>query len=239
MFFELLAPNNSCTFNVSIANKYGLNCAIYLSEVIRQYYGEPFKINVNDIRNRTTLNSEKQSREREKLIKREILIESKKGFIDIDVEKLLNEFRGDPEKKVTQSGSFYKDKNEAKSIRIEGYLRDAVKSTNPQFREAMYRWIDSIHSSENSLSKSQVQTAEEDVIRYANGNLSLSLELLRIATCFSYRDIKWAYNNYRQDLARERMYAGKVDFSTNKNYNNMCKQEEIERDNVVLSGEVF
>jgi hypothetical protein len=238
MFFELLAPNNTCTFNSSIANKYGLDCAIYLSELLRQYVGQSIQVDFASIRKRTTLSKQKQNAAKDKLISKGILIEDEDHCIDIDIQKLLKEFAGNTDKIIVESGSFYED-NTAASLRISSALKKAVRSNNPQFREAMYNWIDTVRGKEGFLSKSQVQIAEDTVIRHCGNNLPQAIQLIEIATACAYKNIEWAWEQYTRDIQNNKKKSNSVDFNKQTQYNNTYRESEMERDDIILSGEVF
>jgi len=228
MLIDLLSQNNYCRFNTAIAKIIGLHAAIYLealldinykaiqknkirvvvntasdSENDTQETQQFFVIDRKYVEAKTTIDAAEQFSLDEKLMELDII---KKEQVDsnelcIDIQTLTGLVMNSDEKLTKKIAKLASKCNVNKTKRecISDNLKAQIKIQNPQLAEAYREWIDSIMSNPRAfLSTQALQIAQKDVDSFANHNLDVALEILKIATLNGWKDMTWAINRYRQ-----------------------------------------
>ena len=88
------------------------------------------------------------------------------------------------------------DKGDAKTgvkVRLLGKLN----STSEEYIIAVGSWIDSVQDKFGLMRNDTFSYAIESLDKFADHNLDVALEVLKIATANQYRDMNWAINNYK------------------------------------------
>lgn len=221
MLIELLNSNNYISFNIKTAQIFGLNTAVYLSELFKIYEkamnknklidDNYFKLDRKYVFIRTTVSSEEQIRIDEKMnvigiIKKhqtnpDILKLDTKLYASIitseDVELLedLSErFNTTPKKEK-------KSLKETKTEKIVENLKNSISCSDYELLTALRAWVDSIYANPkgNYLSKESIKLFQETLYSYTKGDLDLALRLVKIATIQGYKDCSWAISVYEKD----------------------------------------
>lgn len=222
MLIDLLSDNNSISFNSYIASKIGLNAAIYLSELLKQYSfcrnnnylnENYFTVDRVAIFNRTTLTEEQQLNIDVILMRLNLLLKrrsiqdplSEDYFIHVD--NILNLFASDDEKINKELKKITKAKAPTKLTQREQHkvtLKAGIKCTNEELLQAYRDWVDGVYENPHGfLSQKSIQIFQNTVDEFAKGDLDLALKIIDIATINGYRDAQWAINVFHKDYEKE------------------------------------
>lgn len=216
MFLDLICTDNQISCNVRAAKLLGLECAIYLNELINIYAKATKKDKLNEngyfrlsrsyITTRTTLTFKRQLELDQCLQNVEIITKDKDDSdlmcIDIDMyASILTNQDSNISKKVEKLvGKKSKlERDEDKKTAIMDRLKSNIKIDNEELRNAYYDWIESVYAKPGGfLSNSAIKIFEDTVNSYAKGDLDLALAILRIATVRSYKNADWVINIYEE-----------------------------------------
>lgn len=209
MLADLLAEKNRATFNSYIANKYGLELAIYVEQVI-SYYSEAcrnetlqdggVRLPREEITEHTTLSNEKQLDIDEQLESMRVL-ERHTGDVNVvmpNIHTLIVLF-SDEDLKVVNMANKLKDavsKNrkskEKKEQNIERNLKTYITTDNEQLRQAYYTWIDSmVESNPTALNREGVLQAQQFIDEFVGNDLELALTIINCCAIYAYRCMEW------------------------------------------------
>lgn len=207
MIVELLSTSNLQSFNVRLADIIGLHEAIYLNALIeinekafrKKKVDENnfFTIDRDYIKSRTTISCKEQKQIEATLKELEILDlkEDNKIFIDFStITSIMTNEDEDLNKDLTLIRA--KKSKRTKSEAIIANLKNAIKTTNYELRQAYNAWIDGVYAKQGWMTKQAVITGEKLVDDFANHNLDTALEIINIAAINAYRDMQWAINYY-------------------------------------------
>lgn len=227
MLIDILGPSNIVEFNSTIANKIGLNGAIYLSELIRQYniskntdtlIDDYFTLDRTNIFERTTLNEQSQQEIDILLMRLNILLKRPSDLdplcedININMSNFINMFASDNEKLSSDLKKFATSKSNKMSQRDKHKLelKSQLRCSNRELLEAYKCWIDGVYDNPKGfLSVTAIKVFQKTVDDFAKGDLDLALKIVEIATIHGYRDATWAINIFNKDYKAqfEREYA--------------------------------
>ena len=219
MITDLLATDNMVSYNVKIANIMGLHTAIYITELInisvkatqkkKLVVDKYFTVDRKYITRRTTIDVKEQLAIDYKLAKVGV-IQKPAGGIDtlyIDVDKLaeiissddpeyLQKVSKNTEVKTTALPGLKQTMRQKQAEEMKGYLT----TVNSDIRNALEGWVDGVYSNPNGfLSKRAVNIFERTVDEFAQGDFTVAMKIIDIATVGGYRDATWAINKYRDD----------------------------------------
>ena len=204
----------------------GLNCAVYLGEILRQY---EVALNDGNVKNGKFFIDRTTARVRTTIIKSEqlkydgilseILVIKKESSasddISIDFEKLISIMTAEDEKTVktlkevssTTKREQKENAAEAKTEHVASSLKAYINTTNVDLYNAYSKWIDVLLRSNNKkyVTKGCIIEAQEVINKSTevliNGemkhNLEMALDILDIATNFEYTNIEWALKKYK------------------------------------------
>lgn len=221
MLLDLLSSDNYVSYNVKIAQLMGLDCAVYLSELINinrkaitkdKIEDKCFVINRQYIENRTTLNVDQQLILDSKLKEAGILGKNldNPDAVYIDANALVNLIAAGDAKlleRVTKLTKL-KDVSRVAAGKMTQRMRDmlncktAISTDSAELSAALSGWIEGVYAKPNGfLSKRAVTIFQNELYKYTNGDLDLALKLVDIATVGGYRDFRWAVEEFERNYA--------------------------------------
>lgn len=218
MLLDILNRNDYISFNITMAKIFGLQAAIYFSELVNIYQkavnknklidSAYFKLDRKYMLNRTTISLEDQIQIDNKWMTHKLIEKYNdnpdilKLNINLFISILANEdisVLNDLSKQLN-----IKNKNvekETKKQAIIKNLKDSIVCSNYELLTALRNWVDTIMNKPNGfLSKNIIVTFQKTLDTYTKGNLDLALRLVEIATIQGYKDCSWAINIYEKDL---------------------------------------
>ena len=218
MLIDVLNSDNYISFNITVAQLFGLVNAVYISELLniqkkattkKKLVDEKyFKLDRKYIFNRTTLSAEEQLQIDKALMKFDIVSKHKDDpdLVSFNVTNFLAIVTGeDPEdikkvKKEMKSSTTKAKKETAKSIMIKN-LKESIECSNYELLTALREWIDSICNNPKYgwLSKTAIKTFQDTLYDYTKGDLDMALRIVQIAAIQCYRDCNWAIQVYEKD----------------------------------------
>jgi len=240
MLIELLSPSNYISFNIKLAEIFGLHSAIYISELLNindkairkdKIQESSFILDREYISNRTTIKVEEQIEIEKNLIKLGILEKPNENencvILNINVLTTLmmsaDEDLVEGVKKLSKLKS-EKKKRGTKSEAIKDNLLTNIVTTNIELLEAYKEWIDAVVAKEGWMSKKAVLYGQSVIDEFSNRDLDVALGVLAIAAMHGYRDIQWAINIYKDQ------YKVKREFKTTTpavNFSPVCVSSEV------------
>ena len=234
MFNQAFGDSNYCSYNIRIANLFGLEAAVYLNCIlsldgISNNKDGNILVNREGIKNITTLTYDAQ-RNLDKLFNKVSvfnIIDSNE--LSIDYSHLLSLFNSDYENIVYTEAPKIKEstKKKTKSEAIKDELRRLIKTDNPQLRDAYSDWIDAVFAKQGWMSKKSVTLGQSTIDSFCNGDINKAISVLNIASINGYRDIQWAINTYEAN-------------KNEKKKNNLTFNTEFKpKDKIDLAQEVF
>lgn len=211
MLIDLLSPGNFVSYNVIVAKLIGLHEAIYVSELLRINEKATSKGKTTDgffildrdyMEHRTTFNVEEQKLIEKKLKNLGVLLSPEtdnESAMKVDTELLTGMLMSEDEKLLDKIKVFAgKKPRMTKQEKILSNLQQNVTCSNDELKSAYYDWIESVITKSGWLSKAAVVLAQETVDDFAQHDLDVALDVVRIASVNGYRDINWAIQRYRE-----------------------------------------
>lgn len=218
MFIDILNSNNYISFNIKTAQIFGLNTAVYISEILNIYEKarikqklvdkEYFKLDRKYVFIRTTLSIEEQLRIDEKLVKVGIIFKhiDNPDTMKIDLKMFASIITSDDVSLIEDlskklGGLNKKDPKESKKQAIITALKNSIQCSDYELLTALRDWVDAIFANPkgNYLSNASIKLFQETLNNYTKGDLDLALRLVKIATIQGYRDCGWAISVYEKD----------------------------------------
>jgi len=169
--------------------------------------GDFIKIDRNYIYEQTTLTIEKQIKIDINLQKHGVIEKDfdDNDLIKLDTNKLATILTSDNDtmyeelQKITTK-QIRVDKN-TKQNAMQSKLYNYVNTGNESLNDSLYGWINSCVKGKGVyLNKQLVEKFQKDLYAYCKGNLEIGLEIVNIATMYSYRDCSWAIRIYERDV---------------------------------------
>lgn len=215
MLIEVINQDCPIMFNLRLAQAFGVEGAIYCSELINIYHkairknrlidGAFCKLDRNYIFKRTTITIQNQLEIDSSLMKVNVMEKhiDNPDCIRLDIKLLISimasEEIGELKNVKKACGVLAKEEiKERKVTAITKALKNSLKSTNQRVREKLEGWIDSIMMRFNgAISKSVVQTFEEDLMKYTSDE-EKQLNIIKIATTQSYKNCEYAISYYEK-----------------------------------------
>lgn len=205
MVEELLAYNHS--YNVNLAHYVGLECAVYLSELINQRVqnSSVFEVDRERVKRITTFTKAKQLKLDAKLHDSKILSVADGDMVQIDFTYLIGLFNcsiGDTEI-LTVDKKIPKDniaKNKRMLIDLKNRLGNkTLKSgavnvcyvSDSSLYGAFDEWLDAVFNRYGYVSNAVVVDAKKVLSKYAQ-NSDDAKQILHIAAVKAWRDLKYA-----------------------------------------------
>ena len=212
MLIELLSQSNYGSYNVRVANIIGLESAVYLNEIMNinekalrknKVDNNFFTLDRKYIKDRTTLDEDKQREIEQKLVKIGIIEKvDESSAICLNITVLTSILMSPDEDLVKNIKKLSKIKSSGKVTKaqqIKDNLKELIITTNGELRDAYSEWIDAVMSRQGWMSAKSVTVAQKNIDTFSDRNLDIALKILEIATINAYRDIDWAINVYKKD----------------------------------------
>ena len=218
--YDLLSPNSYLSFNVNLAQKVGLNAAVYLAELLNQSKIATasgkltdnlyFKVSRSEVEHNTTLSRKEQATLDETLSNVGVIkisLESN-NLLHIDTDLLTSIILEDNELTKKKLEPVIKKRKvstlspEAKANAQIANARRAVTTSNEELQEAYYKWIDNLQVKQGWITASIVEEAQRVIDDFTQRDLDMALAIIHIATANVYKDMTWAINKYKADNMR-------------------------------------
>ena len=213
MLLDLLSMDNYASYNVKVAQIFGLHPAIYLNELLNinekavrksKITGElTFTIDRAYIEKRTTLTKAQQLEIDETLKEIGLLKvdESNQNMMSLDITTLTSIMSEGKEfiKELKLMTKRISKTRRTKDEIIKEELKNNIQTDNPELYEAYCDWIDAVYAKQGWMSARSVKVAQQDVDNCSNRNLDVALKIIEIAAVRGYREMEWAINVYKQD----------------------------------------
>ena len=217
MLIDLLNSSNYIMINRDAIRVFGLNTAVYCSELSniykkavekkKLYDGQYFKVDRNYIEKQTSIPVEEQLKCDLNLVKVNVIkiSENDPDIIYIDIEVYASILSSEDVKLLDTVSAKVKAKNvkgskASQRERIIVNLKSSIECKTVPVLVALRDWIDSVMSDPKKyLSVQQVSLFKEKLDEYCNGDLQMALKLIEIATIHQYVDCQWAINAYEKD----------------------------------------
>ena len=217
MLVDLLSSSNLITFNIKVAEVFGLHAAIYISELMainekairkekfeliddKQY----FTISRKYITERTTLSNAEQ-KEIDKQLAEVGILTFKPATTDtvyFDINLLSVLLGADLDKSVMENISKIAKKKtsaEKQADKLQGEIiaaQKAVKTTIPELRSLYYEMIESIVGRYNYIKPAVIKQLEMQVDTFADHDLDVAIELVSYNVKKGYNDMQYAIQDY-------------------------------------------
>lgn len=210
MLIELLSTSNYVSYNIKIAQLFGLHTAIYLSELMNindkairknKITNNAFKIDRKYITSRTTIPKDEQLDIEENLFKLGILETGEdENVISLNITTLTTLLMSTDESLIDKVKKISKRKREkpTKQDVIKDNLKSYINANNEELKQAYESWIDSVFDKQGWMSKKAVTMAQQTVDEFSNHNLDVALKVIEIADLNAYRDMHWAIEVYNK-----------------------------------------
>lgn len=213
MLLDLLSMDNYASYNIKVAEIFGLHPAIYLSELMNinekavrksKITGEEtFTIDRKYIEKRTTLSKAEQLKIDQSFKEIGLLKvdNDNQNTMSLDITVLTTIISGGKPlikelKLITAKTS--KNKRTKDEV-IKDELKNHIQTTNPELYSAYCDWIDAVYAKQGWMSARSVKVAQKDIDDYSDRNLDVALKIIDIAATRGYREMEWAINVYKQD----------------------------------------
>ena len=219
MLVDILSPGNYVSYNVYLAHMLGLDCAIYLSELLRideqsnqnDTTGDgKFTVDRAYIARRTTFDDKKQKSLDERLSDIGIVsLEKPKGNVmSLNLPLLVDLVSENDENSKKAFEKFLKtceakNKKKTKEEVMRENLYTCIRTENAELREAYTQWIDAIFDRFGWMAKASVTFAQDAVDKESSYDLDVALDIIKIATINGYKDMQWAINTYESDKRKK------------------------------------
>lgn len=218
MLIDILNSSNYIMVNRDAIRIFGLNTAVYCSELLNIYKkavekkklinDSYFKVDRNYILKQTSISIEDQIKCDLNLVKVNIIQVNKEDpdIINFNVETFASILSCEDVKILDNVSKKVKVANpkSAKATQRERIiinLKNSIQCRTYELLIALRDWIDSVMSDPNKyLSVQQVALFKDKIDDYCNGDLQLALEIVRIATVHQYIDCQWAINAHEKDI---------------------------------------
>lgn len=217
MFLELVSTDNQVSYNIKTAHLFGLEAAVYLTELLNIYAKATsknkldengyFKLQRSYVTQRTTLTDRRQL-ELDTMLHDAGILQIKATDVDslkVDVEVYASLLTSQESQvlKALKDLVPKKTRAEKKQEKLDGIvegLKRSVRCSNEELRQLYYDWIDSIYQRPGGfLSKGTIKIFEDRINQYTQGDLDLALDLLKLAVIKAYKNADWVINLYQQD----------------------------------------
>lgn len=216
MLIDLINSSNYIMINRDAIRIFGLNTAVYCSELLNIYkkaftkkklYNDTyFKIDRDYIKKQTSIEIEDQLKCDANLVKVNIIkvLEEDRDVIEFNVEVYASLLASEDIKLLDKVSAKVKVTNpkgvkQAQRDRIITQLKDSIECKTYDVLVALRGWIDAVMADPNKyLSKPQVAAFKDRLDDYCNGDLQKALDIIRLATVHTYVDCQWAINLYER-----------------------------------------
>lgn len=221
MLIEILSQSNYKSFNIKIAHLLGLETAVYLNALIeinekairKEKISEDgfFTLDRKYISDVTTLSDKKQL-ELDIILKESNILEVSKNNIKINLNVLTSISMTTDESLVADLSTIrdkanYKTKNQ---FILHGVKQSIDEKLPGDLKEAYYEWLEAVNNRFGYVTKQMAIEAQKKVDAAATHDLNKAIDIVHIATANSWKDMKWAIQNYNENNKYRVIEAEKV-----------------------------
>lgn len=211
MLVDVLSLRNYQSYNVLLAQKIGLNPAIYLSVLIDLYQkasetesivaDDYFWVDREYVTLRTTFTVETQLKLEETLISMGfVFLSDDKKYIRIELNTIAGIATTLNEDVIACFDTVKKQSNKVDKKR--GQLISVSRLIKPEYpgnlKEALKDWLKTISDKYGYVNKSMLENAQEKLDPIVFSDLHRALDIVQIATVQAYRDMTWALTRYNE-----------------------------------------
>lgn len=225
MLLDLLSMDNYVSYNIRVAEIFGLHAAIYLSELLNingkaikkaKTKDNYFKLDRKYIVKRTTISTTEQKKIDQELLAVGILkLGEDPDTVTLDIASLTSVVAGDETviKNLKEQVSLMTKKSTTKKTTKKeneiALLKAAIQTNNVELHAAYEEWIEAVYAKLGWMSRKAVTVGEnlvdEASINGTGHDLDIALKIVEIATVNGYKDMTWAIklfnDNYRPSYA--------------------------------------
>jgi len=229
MLINLISLSNYQSYNVILAQSFGLNAAVYLNALIEinekairknKLEKDHFLIDRKYIKERTTLSVSQQKDIENMLEKSKIIHKNSDDCIKVNIDILSSIMMGENES-IIKTLSFLKP--QSKDSKKNAILRSVKNNINSEYPEDMKQayceWLDVIQNKFGFVSKQMIILAQKTVDSASNHDVDKAIDIIHIASANGWKDMSYAVSVY------------------NKRMNNNFK--EVKQNNISISNEQF
>ena len=217
MLADLLSPANYIMVNRDAIRIFGLNTAVYCSELLTIYKKVVTKkkfvndenffiVDRNYIQKQTSLDVTEQLKCDINLAKVNIIkiSEDNPNVIYFDIE-VFGSVLASEDIKVLESVSSKVKVSKTKGISSSEKeytiqkLKESIECKNSQVLFKLRDWIDTIYAAGKGVSKAQVRLFKSKLDDYCAGDVQKALKIIDIAIVRAFLDCQWAINEYEKE----------------------------------------
>jgi len=216
MLEDLLNSNNYLMINLTSVQVLGLRNTVYIAELLNIHKKaamkdklideEYFKVDREFIATRTSLSIDDQLKCDLNLSKVGIIKKHKEDpdVIKLDTYLYAQIVTSEDESTINKISSKVKVENPKglkvtqKQLMIKKW-QDKLECSNYELLTALRDWEEIVINKFGYLSNAIVNTFQETLNNYTQGDLDVALAIVKIATIQGYRDCQWAINVYEKD----------------------------------------
>ena len=224
MLIDLLSTANHGSYNISVANIFGLEAAIYWEilvdinqKAIRKgkTFDDFFKLERKYIVERTTLDTKKQKELEEIFINIGALERhpDDSNLLKLNINTLCSILISEDESLLgnIKELSVPKKKKTKAEATIDTLIQK-ITATNEELIKAYIDWINAVMARQGWMSARSVTVGQKIIDEYSNRDLDIALAVIDVAATHGYRDMTWAINKYEEELKKssKRVYAQKT-----------------------------
>ena len=207
MLVELLSQSNYQSYNIKLANLFGLEAAVHLSLLIdineKAYRKDKLKdgffvVDRNYIRERTTLTKSKQQKIESDFNKVGIL-EIDGEYIKICLDTLTTLMLNENETLGKDLEKMRKSSSKSKGEYVLENVKKSIDKTLPYDLQLAYaNWLDSVFLKLNFVNKQMLLNAQKEVDEASGRRLDDAIEIINIAAASGWKDMRWAVKVYKE-----------------------------------------
>ena len=225
MYVDVLNSDNYLFVNISLIKVLGLSGAAYCAELfnilkkaitkdklVEDCY---VKVDRDYIESRTGVSISEQKSLEDKWQKMDLINKStsdEDNVFNINTEGFLSLIVGQESFSNAQIESLKKklrpkpteEDKKVKRLSIVKSMKEGLVCSNPDVREKMYVWIETMSEGKKRLSNEIVKNFLDGVEEYSQGNVSTMLKIIGKAIDNVYLEASYAINSYESDLKYRR-----------------------------------
>ena len=234
MLLDVLNSTSYLLINKNAVKLFGLDTAVYLSEIVNIYYKATrknklvnntyFKLDRKYVSDMTTIGLEDQLKMDINLHKINLITKSDEdpNIISIDINLYLSliasedvKIIGDIKKRINVKNP--KGTKATQKQIIRNNLKNGIVCSNYELLTALRNWVDAICENPNNyLSKKSVELFQTTLNNYAKGDLDTALSIVNIAISQGYKCCDWAINVWEKDQRYKKQLESKQKLSTTR-----------------------
>ena len=209
MLINLISQSNYQSYNVEIAQLFGLETAVYLNALIEinekairknKLVDEHFLIDRDYILSRTTLKQAQQKQIEENLVRAKIIHKNNEDCIKVNIDILASLMLKENEKVMNNLSSLLNiSSKDAKARNILNNVKRYINTSYPEDMKTAYsEWLDVVYSKFGFVSKQMIINAQTCVDNEANHDVNKAIDIIHIASANGWKDMTYAVNQYKQ-----------------------------------------